>query len=93
LFIDTYYSLSKFETTLVEDFSINDDVMVLSGTENLPEYGWLTVGGTEVVKYTSIVDNVVSGLERTTPRNWDSGTFVDQRYNAEVINSLIEELK
>jgi len=94
LFIDTYFSLPKFSTTLKEPLNFDDTIVVLSGAESLPEYGWVTIGGFEVIKYTSISGtDTLSGLERTSPENWELGTLVDQRYNADVINNLINELK
>ncbi len=96
-FLDKYQSVENFSTTLRAPLTSSGEEVALVNIDNLPEAGWVTIAGEEVIFYAALITGEypgLSGCERPVwATSWPTGTCVEQRYNAEVINNLIRTLR
>jgi hypothetical protein len=95
-FLDVFFTLDNFNTSLRNNITASGTEIPVLSVDGLPDKGWLTIGGKEVLFYNGIVSGtypIVSGCERSNGEDWAVDTLVEQRYNSEIINNLIESLK
>ena len=96
-FLDTYEAVINFNTVLRNNITESSTEIPVVSVDNLPQSGWVTLAGQEIIFYNSLITGAypaLSGCERpTNSKNWTANTLVEQRYNAEVIEELIKVLR